>query len=262
MAKACQLFSGSSGNSIFIGNNSGGVLVDIGVSAKRCEYALNRLGVSPESIKAVFVTHEHRDHVAGVRVFASSYKIPVFASPETLEEMRRTEIINNSVNACELYGGTDLNGMLVEAFENSHDSVSCLGYKFTLSDGRKISVCTDTGYVTDDAKVKLAGTDMIFLESNHEISMLENGAYPYILKKRILSPKGHLSNFAAGEFAKELLQSGTTRFVLSHISRENNVPEIARQSTIAALDELGAKENSDYRLYVAKPENDGGLLVL
>ena len=123
-------------------------------------------------------------------------------------------------------------------------------------------MCTDTGYVTDDAKKALAGTDMIFLESNHEVSMLENSAYPYILKKRILSAKGHLSNFAAGEFMKELLQGGTTRFVLSHLSRENNMPEIARLNAISALDEIGARENTDFRLYVSKPENSEGLIVL
>lgn len=262
MAKACQLFSGSSGNSIYIGGASGGVLVDIGVSAKRCEFALNRIGVDPKSIKGIFVTHEHHDHVSGVRVFASKHKIPVFASPEILDEMQRTQIVNEKVNAFEIDRFLELDTIKAEAFRNSHDSVSCLGYKFTLPDGRKISVCTDTGYVTDDAKNTLAGTDMIFLESNHEISMLENGSYPYILKKRILSAKGHLSNFAASEFAKELLQSGTTRFVLSHLSRENNVPEIARQSAVAALSELGARENEDYRLYVSPPENNGGLIVL
>ena len=262
MAKACQLFSGSSGNSIYIGNNSAGILVDIGVSAKRCEYQLNRIGVSPDSLKAIFVTHEHRDHVAGVRVFASKFNIPVFAAPETLEEMRKLDMINSKVNAYEIEGTTDINGINIEPFKNSHDAACCLGYKVIMPDGRKISVCTDTGYVTDEAKAALSGTDMIFLESNHEISMLENGAYPYYLKRRILSAKGHLSNFAAGEFAKELLQSGTTRFVLAHLSKENNMPEIARQTTISALSELGAKENSDYRLYVSKPENDEGLIVL
>lgn len=262
MAKACQLFSGSSGNSIYIGNNSTGILVDIGVSAKRCEYALNRIGVSPNSLAAVFVTHEHRDHVSGIRVFASKFGIPVFAAPETLEEMRRLDTINSKVEAYEIENAADIGGIHVEAFKNSHDAACCLGYKAIMPDGRKISVCTDTGYITDEAKASLMGTDMVFLESNHEISMLENGGYPYHLKRRILSAKGHLSNFAAGEFAKELLQSGTTRFVLSHLSRENNMPEIARQTAVSALDELGAKENSDYRLYVSKPENNEGLIVL
>ncbi|MDE5670809.1 MAG: MBL fold metallo-hydrolase [Eubacterium sp.] len=262
MAKACQLFSGSSGNSIYIGNNRTGILVDIGVSAKRCEYQLNRIGIAASSLKAIFVTHEHRDHIAGVRVFASKFNIPVFAAPETLEEMRKHDQINSKIEAYEIDGAADINGIGVESFKNSHDAACCLGYKITMPDGRKISVCTDTGYVTDEAKAALSGTDMIFLESNHEISMLENGGYPYHLKRRILSAKGHLSNFAAGEFAKELLQSGTTRFVLSHLSRENNMPEIARQTTISALSELGAKENSDYRLYVSKPENNEGLIVL
>ncbi len=262
MSKVCQLFSGSSGNSIYIGGGSGGILVDIGVSAKRCSCALSRIGVAPESIKAVFVTHEHYDHIAGVRVFASRYKIPVFAAPAVLEELRFTGTANNTVKSYEINKVLDFNGIIAETFENSHDSSACVGYKFTMPDGRKISVCTDTGYITDDAKITLAGTDLIFLESNHEISMLENGPYPYHLKKRILSAKGHLSNFAAGEFAKELLQGGTTRFVLSHLSRENNVPEIARQTAVNALSEIGAKENVDYRLCVSKPENDGGLIVL
>lgn len=262
MAKACQLFSGSSGNSIYIGGSSGGVLVDVGVSAKRCEYALGGIGVDTDNIKAIFITHEHRDHISGLRVFASKHKIPVFAEPNTIEELYRLKLIDGGVNIFEMGRYTELAGFEVESFNNSHDSAACLGYRFTLTDGRSVSVCTDTGYITDDAKAALAGTDMIFLESNHEISMLENGSYPYPLKKRILSPEGHLSNLAAGEFAKELLQSGTTRFVLSHLSRENNVPEVARQSAVAALSELGANENSDYRLYVSKPENDGGLIVL
>ena len=262
MAKVCQLFSGSSGNSIYIGNNDGGFLVDIGVSAKKCEIALNNIGISPSSIKGVFVTHEHKDHASGVRVFASRYKIPVFASPETLNEMRTAGTVNEKVNTFEINSTFDFGGSVVEHFNNSHDSVSCLGYKFTMPDGRKISVCTDTGYITDEARAKLLGTDMIFLESNHEESILQNGPYPYILKKRILSSQGHLSNYDAGEFAKELIESGTTRFVLSHLSRENNLPEIARQTTVAALSEVGAKENNDYRLYVAKTENDGGLIIL
>ena len=179
-----------------------------------------------------------------------------------MSELYKNDTITEKVTAYEIENETEMCGVGIMPFKNSHDSACCLGYKFTMTDGRKISVCTDTGYITDNAKKALTGTDMIFLESNHEISMLENGSYPYILKRRILSANGHLSNFAAGEFAKELLQSGTTRFVLAHLSRENNMPEIARQTTISALSELGAEENADYRLYVSKPENDEGLIVL
>lgn len=262
MAKVCQLFSGSSGNSIYIGANDGGVLVDIGVSAKRCEAALRERGIDPDNIKAIFITHEHKDHIAGVRVFAVRHKTPVFASPATLEEMRFTGIVNNTVKSFEINDVMNIGSMYVKPFHNSHDAVDCVGYRFYMSEGRSVSVCTDTGYVTDDAKKTMAGSDLVFLESNHEISMLQNGAYPYHLKKRILSDRGHLSNVAADEFAKELLNGGTTRFVLSHLSRENNVPEIARQSAISALCEIGAHENDDYRLYVSKPQDDGGLIIL
>lgn len=262
MAKVCQLFSGSSGNSIYIGSRNGGILVDIGVSAKRCNAALRNIGVDPDKIKAVFVTHEHSDHISGVRVFASQHKTPVFATPATMEELSRGAVVNSNVEAHDLNCAVDLGDMYVSCFHNSHDAVDCVGYKIEFSDGRTVSVCTDTGYVTEEAKQAVSGSDLVFLESNHEISMLQNGAYPYPLKKRILSDKGHLSNTAADLFAKELLESGTTRFVLSHLSRENNLPEIARVSAVSALGELGAKENADYRLYVSKPENDGGLIVL
>lgn len=263
MAKVCQLFSGSSGNSIYIGSADCGFLVDIGVSAKKCEQALRRIGVEPQSIKAVFVTHEHKDHVGGVRVFASRYKIPVFACPECLEELRFTGVLNNTVNSFEIKGVLDFNEIMVESFYNSHDSAACVGYKFSLPEGRKIAVCTDTGYVTDAAKKALLGeTDLIFLEANHELSMLENGAYPYILKKRIASANGHLSNYACGEFAKELVKNGTTRIVLSHLSRENNTPDLARATVLSALSEINARENTDFRLYVSKPENDEGVIFL
>ncbi|MCC8016451.1 MAG: MBL fold metallo-hydrolase [Clostridiales bacterium] len=262
MAKVCQLFSGSSGNSIYIGTNNGGILVDIGVSAKRCEAALRGLGIQPESIKAVLVTHEHRDHIAGLRVFAARYKTPVFASPATMEEMRFTGIVNNTVSSYELNSVLDLGDMFAESFHNSHDAAECVGYKISIAGGRIVSVCTDTGYVTDEAKNAVSGSDLVFLESNHEVSMLQNGGYPYPLKRRILSNQGHLSNEDASQFAKELLQSGTTRFVLSHLSRENNIPEIARQYAVNAFNEIGAKENSDYRLYVSKPVNDRGFIIL
>ncbi|UKI22329.1 MAG: MBL fold metallo-hydrolase [Anaerotruncus sp.] len=221
------------------------------------------MGIDPQSIKAVLVTHEHKDHISGVRVFASRYKTPVYASPATLEEMQKSGDVNGSVNSFEINGTLDLGDMCAQAFHNSHDSADCVGYEFTVSGGRKISVCTDTGYVTDDAKLHVTGSDLVFLESNHEISMLENGCYPYPLKKSAFCPtKGIFPTRRLMRLQKNLLQSGTTRFVLSHLSRENNVPEIARQSMIAALSELGAKEGEDYRLYVSKPVSDGGFIVL
>lgn len=262
MSKVCQLFSGSSGNSILISSKGHNILVDIGVSAKRCENALNDIGVDPDSIDAVFVTHEHTDHSGGVRVFSSRHKVPVFASDACIEEMMLSGVLNEKVLCNTLDYHTELNGIEIMTFRQSHDSVDCLGYRFNLPDGRSVSVCTDTGYITDGAKEILPGTDLIFIESNHETSMVETGPYPYPLKKRILGPDGHLSNFACSEYIKELAKSGTTRFVLSHLSRENNMPHIARQTALSALNEIGLTQDRDFRLYVSPPENDAGGIVL
>lgn len=262
MAKACQLFSGSSGNSILISSKGHNFLVDIGVSAKRCEQALRAVNVEPDSIDAVFITHEHKDHACGVRVFANRYNTPVFATESCIDEMVRQGLVDERVNIKKMECRLDICDVTVKSFKLSHDSVDCVGYRFDLADGRSISVCTDTGYITDNAKDILLGTDMIFIESNHETSMVETGPYPYYLKKRILGTQGHLSNFACGEYIKELAASGTTRFVLSHLSRENNYPHIAKQTAVSALAEMGLKEDIDYRIYVSSPENQGRGIVL
>lgn len=262
MAKVCQLFSGSSGNSIYIACKDAKFLVDIGVSAKREENALKNIGVNPDEINAIFVTHEHSDHISGIRVFASRYNIPVFAHPDVLDYMKMHNKINDKVNISSITDETEINSAKITPFFNSHDSVACYGYRFDLSDGRKVGICTDTGYVTDGARKNLCGCDLVFIESNHEITMLQNGPYTYDLKKRILSKKGHLSNRSCGEFACELVKNGTTRLVLSHISAENNTPDIAYQTTLCELLDAGYRENSDFRLSVSSVENKERPIVL
>lgn len=253
MAKACQLFSGSSGNSIYIASACGKFLVDAGVSAKRLDEKLRSIGVEPDELDGIFVTHEHKDHIIGLRVFSARHNLPVYAHKDVALKIKSEGLIKDGVPIFEISDNMEIGGAEIVPFVNSHDSVACVGYRFNMN-GRSVSVCTDTGYVTDDARQKLLGTDMIFLESNHEVTMLQNGFYPYQLKQRILSDKGHLSNYACGEFAKELVQSGTTRIVLSHLSKDNNTPDNARQATLCALNESGFTENKDYRLGVSAPE--------
>ncbi len=263
MAKVCQLFSGSSGNSILISSKGRNYLVDIGVSAKRCEQALLENNVAPQSVEAILITHEHSDHTSGLRVFSSRYHTPVYAPKHCISNMQSTGIINEKVNISAFDWHLELEGVSIKAFQQSHDSVDCVGYRFDFSgiEKKSISICTDTGYITDNAREITKGTDLIFIESNHEISMVEMGPYPYPLKKRILGPQGHLSNFACGEFIKELAKSGTKRFVLSHLSRENNMPDIARQTALSALAELGLKEGVDYRLYVSSPQGNRSIVL-
>ena len=253
MAKACQLFSGSKGNSIYIASTCGKFLVDAGVSAKRLDEKLRSIGVEPDELDGIFITHEHTDHISGLRVFSAKHKLPVYAHKNVAEKIKSGGLIKDGVALYEITENMEIGGAEIVPFINSHDSVACVGYRFNLND-RSIAVCTDTGYVTEDAKAKLKGTDLVYLESNHEVTMLQNGIYPYQLKQRILSKKGHLSNFACGEFAKELVQDGTTRIVLAHLSKENNNPDVARQTTLCALSEAGLVENKDFRLNISAEE--------
>lgn len=262
MSKVCQLFSGSSGNSIFIEHKETRILVDAGVSAKRLEGALSDIGRSAENLNAIFVTHEHSDHIKGIRVLASRYNIPVFCEKKVLAKMTVSGEINEKVTAYEISNNMELNSIEIIPFVQSHDSVSCVGYRFNLPDKRSIAVCTDTGYITEQAEKTISGTDLVFLESNHEVTMLQNGFYPYSLKQRILSDKGHLSNHAAAEYAARLVNSGTTRLCLCHLSRDNNHPDIARQTSICTLTENGFKENLDFRLKISQPINNERPIVL
>lgn len=262
MSKCCQLFSGSKGNSIYIACGDARFLVDVGVSAKRMDTALDSIGVNPKELDAIFITHEHSDHISGLRVFATKHNIPVFANRDVIAKMEYAGAINEKVNIEPIDSPMVIKDNEIVPFENSHDSVACLGYRFNLTDKRSISVCTDTGYVTDSARNALVGTDLIYLESNHEVMMLQNGWYPYPLKQRILSTRGHLSNFAASEFAVELVKNGTTRIVLSHLSQDNNMPDLARQSTLSALIDAGYVENRDFRLYISPQENYERPIVL
>lgn len=256
MARFCSLFSSSRGNCTYIGGSGGGVLVDVGVSAKKTEEALAAIGVDPASLSAILVTHEHIDHIRGIRVFATRYNLPVFATRGTLECMAAAKELNDKFEAFVVPKGSfELAGMEIHAFRTSHDAKESCGYTLITPDSKKISVCTDLGVVTPEVKDAVSGSDLILLESNHDINMLRNGPYPYSLKRRILSDSGHLSNESCAETALKLVESGTKRLFLGHLSPENNYPPLALETTRSLLTMAGAEENRDYYLTLAP---DGG----
>jgi phosphoribosyl 1,2-cyclic phosphodiesterase len=256
MARFCSLSSSSSGNCAYVGSAEGGILIDAGVSARQISMKLDCIGVNPVDIGAIFVTHEHSDHVRGLRVFASKNNIPVYATQGTVNALESGGIANGSfeVNVIE-NGGLEINGQFIKPFRTSHDSAESCGFIVTTSDERKIAFATDTGIITPETRDAVTGCDLILAESNHDIGMLRNGSYPYMLKRRILSEKGHLSNIDCSNFVTELVQSGTTRIVLGHLSKENNIPELAYQTTKSALDCIGAVQFKDYILKVADSDN-------
>lgn len=262
MAKLCPLFSSSSGNSIYISSSDGAILVDAGMSAKQIDNELELIGASADKIRGILVTHEHSDHIRGLRVFCSKHKIPVFASAGTLDGIIKYDNFSG-IELNEIsFDGFELAEMKVLPFHTPHDSRESNGYKVITADNRTIAVATDLGNVTDEVRGTLLGCDAVLLESNHDIGMLQNGPYPYILKRRILSDTGHLSNDNCALLSSLLVMNGTTRIVLGHLSRENNVPSLALQTTKSELDSAGAQEGKDYILKVAKPVNDEKAMII
>lgn len=257
MARIFPLYSGSSGNSYYIGSGDSGILIDVGRSARQTETLLRGGGFSPENVKAIFITHEHTDHVAGVRVLASRYRIPVYASCGTLGVLQAQGVLNEKVP----FGvigpqGMECAGMRVYPFPIPHDCAEGFGYRIETGDGRKIAVATDMGTVSPSAEEGIGGCDFVVIESNHDVHMLQSGRYPYPLKQRILSDRGHLSNDACAGWVRKLAQGGSTRFMLAHLSQENNTPRTAFERTLQELKDAGLRQDVDFQLMVAPRLND------
>lgn len=229
------LASGSEGNAALVRAGDIHILVDAGISARRIETALDALGRPARALSAIFITHTHSDHTAGLRILVKHTGVPVFASPAVCAALLRQipEIGRLLRPMCP--GDTHRFGSLtVTAFATSHDAAGSMDYRFD-SGGSSAGILTDTGYVPLDAERALAGVELLLLESNHDVEWLRSGPYPYPLKRRILSDRGHLSNDAAAEFACRMARNGTRRFVLVHLSRENNTPARALDTVGCAL---------------------------
>jgi phosphoribosyl 1,2-cyclic phosphodiesterase len=256
MAKFCALFSGSKANCTYISGSNGAVLVDTGASAKAILNAIDEIGEDTQNIKAILVTHEHSDHIKGLKAITKKLNVPVIASSKTLDAITNINAVDAGANLIPLDSGTlDSQVGGIVRFETKHDCEGSSGYSIILPDQTKISVCTDLGIVTSSVREALKGSNIVLLESNHDIRMLQSGPYPPELKLRIAGEYGHLSNSAAASELVDLLHSGTTRFILGHLSENNNLPALAIRTSEAALMDAGAKKSEDYLLSCAVREN-------
>ena len=230
--KVYILGSGSKGNSTLIVGNNKKILIDVGFSYPKMKMLLEGFGVNPSEIDTILITHDHSDHIGGLSQFLKKNSIKVCANEVLAGQLLR---IVNEDDILIVENEFDIDDFHIESFKTSHDAVGSVGYIITEGDKTVVYV-TDTGYINNRNLKKLVNKDLYIFESNHDVEMLMNGPYPYILKQRVLSDKGHLSNELSGTYLKELIGDKTKKIVLAHLSEINNTPEVALKTVKEIVD--------------------------
>lgn len=256
-----SIASGSSGNCIYIGTDRSHIIVDAGISGKKVEQGLESIGLSMQEIDGILVTHEHIDHVKGLGVLARRYDVPIYTTEGTwkaVQGMSSLGVIDKDlfhpVHAHEAFAVGDLE---LEPLPISHDAAQPVAY--IAREGEKSAgVITDLGTYDETLVGKIQDLDILFMEANHDVRMLQTGPYPYPLKMRILGERGHLSNEASGQLLGRVLHDGVKAIVLGHLSKENNLEELAYE-TVRSEITLGDNpyKGGDFPIYVAKRDTPG-----
>ena len=254
MLNFCSLYSGSSGNSLFVETKNTKILIDAGVSSKKIENALQDIGVEPSNLDGILVTHEHTDHVQGLGTFSKKFNIPVFANQETLDAMpkQRDKIAQSNLKTFKVTDKFSIGDLEIKPFSIPHDAANPCGYNI-FKDNKKISIATDIGHMTNNILKNLEESLFIMLESNYDPEVLRCSSYPFKLKSRIAGPTGHLPNEMAGKTISYLLQSGLKNAMLGHLSKESNFPELAYQTVV---DELIANNYDENSLHLSVASRD------
>ena len=258
----CSLYSGSSGNSIFVSSKQSKVLIDAGLPGKRIEQAVSEIGQSLEHTDAIFITHEHIDHIKGVGVLSRKYDIPIYANEKTWKRMEPSigKIKEHNIKIIDRRSEVFIGDLSVKSFAIPHDAVCPVGYTVNSTE-RQVSVATDFGVFTEEIQDNIKDSDLILLESNHDVSMLKYGPYPYNLKRRILSEIGHLSNEDCGQAIVNLTKFGLgKKILLGHLSGTNNNPDLAYQTVINTLNENGLELGRDLTVSLASREKPSGYI--
>ena len=261
MVKFCTLYSGSSGNSLLVSGSGTTILIDAGVSAKKIDYALKSAGQETGSVSAALLTHDHYDHICGIDVLSRKFSLPVFGNAKTLfaaglgeGPLKRTFITGESFHVGEIS---------VTAFPLPHDAPDPVGFRLYFPrEDKTVAIATDLGYVSPGLFENLMGADLIYIESNHDVDMLKNGSYPAYLKRRILGKLGHLSNDDCAALSVKLVKKGTAHLILGHLSRHNNMPEMAFNVTARVMADSGIAPNKDVELKVAPAFEIGPMISI
>lgn len=264
--RLCSIASGSSGNCIYVGSETTHLLVDAGISGRRTENGLKELGLTGKDIDGILVTHEHADHIQGLGVLSRKYEIPIYATRGTIEAILKAggqgspdrELFHEVKEDTRFV----LKDLTVNPMHISHDAAQPVGYRISYGN-KRVAVCTDLGYYNDYTVECLKGMDALLLEANHDVNMLQVGPYPYYLKQRILGERGHLSNENSGRLLCRILHDGLKTVLLGHLSKENNLPELAYESVRM---EINMGDNpykaGDFDIRVAKRSELTAAIVL
>lgn len=256
------LFSGSSGNCILLEAGGQRVLIDAGLPGRSIETALNSVGVPPETVGAILVTHEHTDHVRGIGVLSRRYDLPVYANMGTWQGMEQEvgRISQKNVRVFETGREFYMKELLVQSFAIPHDANEPVGYSFH-GDGRCVGVMTDVGCIYEELLDAVEESELLLIESNHDEEMLKVGPYPYPLKRRILGDKGHLSNVNCGKALTRLYTRGLRCAILGHLSKENNYERLALETVRMELREQDIPDEA-FKLTVAHRDRVTGVFEL
>ena len=263
MIKFFSLFSGSSGNCSYITDGRTRILIDAGVSARRISTALSDCDIDVSQIDAILVTHEHGDHIAGIDVLSRRRGLKVFANDATLSAMKLSAQAYSNTTLIAPKEKFAIGDIIIEPFVTPHDTPQSLGFVFTEGkSGKKLGFASDLGHISREVDEALTGCEAIYLESNHDLDILLAGSYPYMLKKRISCERGHLSNDACAQFLKKTCKDNTSRVMLGHLSRENNYPHIAYETSYKALAGEEISVGHDMLLHIAPRDTCSEVITL
>lgn len=263
MIRFCSLFSGSGGNCVFLNTGKTRILIDAGSTGKALEQALFCIDEKASDIDAIIISHDHIDHIAAAGILSRRYDIPLYANRGTWDQMSGLigKIKEKNHNVFDISAEFYIGDISIEPFSVPHDSADPVAFNLYINN-TKITIATDIGHISPEIFDNFTGSELVLLEANHDINMLKAGRYPYPLKIRILSDFGHLSNDAASMVIAELAKKGTDKFILGHLSAENNYPALAYETVNSVLIEQGIIAGRDVTLDVAARSNPGRVINL
>lgn len=240
----CSLYSGSSGNSVYINSGESSILVDAGLPGKSILSALESIGEEASSINAILISHEHIDHIKGAGILSRKLNIPIYANEKTWKAMEKSIGNIREENIKVIHGNFTIGDFEIRPFKVPHDAAACIGFTLEDSMGKTASTVTDMGVFTKEIRDAIKDSQIVLIESNHDVEMLKFGPYPYELKRRVLSEIGHLSNEDCAKALLTILDNSNKKVALGHLSGTNNVPELAFKTVESILIESGVKIGS------------------